>query len=379
MPAPDAILDLALRSALQNLHQPHIQDMEVVSSVEYVCRNIQNRAGVRLLMACLLAKIHRPEVDIRKPYTEIGDSDAFSGRTYDETYITSFITQYELPCNPTTAFLTPALRNRNAPLALDTNLVGRPPKLYQTVLWLLHKVQFEEITAEQLFVETLRWLIIVRDERRQRIKTLLNELRSVQDGILLSAEAIVRIVEQHLQQPNASRLPVLIVAAAYQAASPHLGEQLRPLEAHNAADQQTQSLGDLEITLINDDRILTSYEMKSRRVTRDDIDLALRKIRQSDLRVDNYIFITTDQIDPDIQKYAESIYSLTGGIEVVVLDCIGFLRHFLHLFHRLRGNFLEVYQSLVLNEPESAVNQPLKEVLLTLRHAAESSSASEAE
>lgn len=379
MPAPDAILDLALRSALQNLHEPHIQDTEVVNSVEYVCRNIQNRAGVRLLMACLLAKIHRPEVDIRKPYTEIGDPDVFSGRTYDEVYITPFIVQNQLPCNPTTAFLTPALRNRNAPLTLDTNLVGRPPKLYQAVLWLLHKVQFEGIAAEQLLVETLRWLIIVRDERRQRIETLLSELRSVQDGIPLSAEAIVRIVEQHLQQPNASRLPVLIVAAAYQTASQHLGEQTRPLEAHNAADQQTQSLGDLEITLINDDEILTSYEMKSRRVTRDDIDLALRKIRQSEMRVDNYIFITTDHIDVDVQKYAESIYSLTGGIEVVVLGCIGFLRHFLHLFHRLRVDFLEVYQSLVLNEPESAVNQPLKEVLLTLRHAAESSSASEAE
>ncbi len=47
--------------------------------VKYVALNLKNRAGVRLLMACLLAKLHRPEVDVRKPYTEIGTADAFSG------------------------------------------------------------------------------------------------------------------------------------------------------------------------------------------------------------------------------------------------------------------------------------------------------------
>jgi hypothetical protein len=55
-----------------------------------------------------------------------------------------------------------------------------------------------------------------------------------------------------------------------------------------------------------------------------------------------------------------------------VLDCISFLRHFLHLFHRLRMDFLETYQQLVLDEPASAVNQSLKEAFLALRQAAES-------
>lgn len=61
-----------------------------------------------------------------------------------------------------------------------------------------------------------------------------------------------------------------------------------------------------------------------------------------------------------------------SGIEVVMLDWIGFLRHFLHLFHRLRMQFLEEYQRFVLVEPESAVSQPLKEAFLALRQASES-------
>ena len=43
------------------------------------------------------------------------------------------------------------------------------------------------------------------------------------------------------------------------------------------------------------------------------------------------------------------------------LDKMGFLRHFLHLFHRIRANYLSAYQNLVLNEPDSAVSQTLKE------------------
>lgn len=81
---------------------------------------------------------------------------------------------------------------------------------------------------------------------------------------------------------------------------------------------------------------------------------------------------TTKPIDPEVQAYAISLYEQTGGIEFVVLDCISFLRHFLHLFHRLRMQFLDAYQALVLAEPDSAVSQPLKEAFLALRRAAES-------
>lgn len=44
----------------------------------------------------------------------------------------------------------------------------------------------------------------------------------------------------------------------------------------------------------------------------------------------------------------------------------------MHLFHRLRMQFIEAYQKLILAEPDSAVSQPLKEAFLVLRQAAES-------
>jgi fructose-specific component phosphotransferase system IIB-like protein len=372
MSTPTAILDLALERVINDLTQPVIDDACISTNIEFVCRHPQNRACVRLLLACLLAKSHRPNLDIRKPYTEIGGSDCYSGRTYDEAYITGFINKHELPCNPTTAFLTPALRNRNIVLTPEVNLVGKPPILYKTVLQLLDNIYKELIITENTLAETIRYLLIIRNENRQRISSLIANLRTLKGAIPLSAEAIIKLIEQHLNCRHSSRLPVLIVAAAYQTASAYLGQQALPLASHNAADKQTGGLGDIEITLFKDDSVITSYEMKMKKVTVDDINHALQKVRDSVHKIDNYIFITTEQIDQSVQEYAAVIYEQTGGIEVVVLDCISFLRYFLHLFHSLRMEFLDVYQQLVLDEPTSAVNQFLKEALLALRQSAES-------
>ena len=368
MPSPERTLALAYEQALEQPEQPFIEDATVVQQIEYVCRN-RNRSGTRLLLSCLIAFLEDPSRDIRKPYTEINGDDTFSGRYYDETYVTEFVSAHDLPCNPTTAFLTPAWRNNNRPLTTDLIIEGRPRRLYTTVLELLDAVHHQRFSAEQLLHEIVRWLIVIRDEQDQRLETLLADLRASQDDIPLSSEAIVRIISQHLAQPRSSRLPVLVFAAAYKTLSRYFDERIRPLTAHTAADSQTSAMGDLEIILADDDTIRTAYEMKTRQITRNDIEHALQKVLHASSIVENYIFVTTESIDEDVIEFAAGLYEQTGGIEFVILDCVGFLRHFLHFFHRMRVVFLEHYQQLVLEEPESAVSQPLKEVFLTLRRA----------
>ncbi len=371
MAEPIEILNAAFRRANANLEQSFVADQQIRDYADYIARNLKNRAGVRLLIACLLAKLHRPDVDVRKPYTEIGDADAFSGRTYDERYITAFINQHNLPCNSTTAFLTPALRNRNTTLTKNVNLVGKPPQLYQAVLNLLDHIYCDRVAADVLMTELIRLLVIDRNERQQRIEALVETLNTAEGAVPLSSEDIVNLIEKHMSLKGTSRLSVLVVAAAYQSAEAFLGEKVLTLQAHNAADSQTGALGDVEITLLADDEIITSYEMKNKRVTREDIDRALQKLLLSSRRVNNYIFITTEPIDEVVHAYARSLYQETGGIEFVILDCISFTRHFLHLFHRLRSQFLEAYQALILVEPQSAVSQPVKEAFLAMRQAAE--------
>ena len=302
MSDPADILDAAFQRATINLNHSLVADSRIRDNVEYVAGNVANKAGVRLLMACLLAKIHNPSVDVRKPYTKIGGVDSFSGRKYDENYVTDFINLHSLPCNSTSAFLTPAFRNRNAPLVPGLELEGRPAQLYVDVLQLLDDVHHKRVEPESLLAEIIRWLLINRNEQQQRIESLLRVLRTTQGAIPLSSEAIVSLVEKHMTLKGTSRLPVLIVAAAYQAAGPYLGERTLPLQAHNAADIQTGALGDVEIMLADDSQVVTSYEMKDRRVSRGDIDRALQKLEKSKIRVDNYIFVTTDRIDENVQE-----------------------------------------------------------------------------
>ena len=119
---PEEILQGIQQRAAATLNASVVTDPVIRERVDYVCRCMSNRAGVRLLMSCLLGKLDKPNVDPRKPYTEIGGTDSFSGRTYDERHLTKFINEHRLPVNPTTAFLTPTLRNIDHALTTDRSL-----------------------------------------------------------------------------------------------------------------------------------------------------------------------------------------------------------------------------------------------------------------
>ena len=77
---------------------------------------------------------------------------------------------------------------------------------------------------------------------------------------------------------------------------------------------------------------------------------------------------------PSASDILNTIYQqvVSSPENAAIVDCVGFLRHFIHFFHRLRIKFLDAYQTLLLSEPDSAVRQPLKEAFLSLRQSAES-------
>jgi hypothetical protein len=251
-------------------------------------------------------------------------------------------------------------------------LVGRPAGMYQAALRVLDHVHKGDVSAQDVLDESIRLLLLERDARKARLKTLLSGVGRVATALPLSSEDTVNLIEQHLRCKGSSRLPVLIIAAAYESAKTRLGERVLNLTAHNAADEQTGAVGDIQITLLGEDKVVTSYEMKNKAVLNSDIDRALQKIAAQGKHVQNYIFITTEAVTDEVREYGRSKYDETGGVEIAILDCIGFIRHFLHLFHRLRKDFLDQYQVLVLREADSAVSSALKEAFLALRQAAES-------
>ena len=370
MSKPQNKLEGFYQTSFKNKKKSFIRLDKLRKKVEFICRNNGTKAPIRFLMSCLLAKIDNPKVDIRKPYTEINDKDTYSGRGYDESFVQAFIHKYKLPCNSTTAYLSPVFRNIDRVLTKDFVLVGRPRKPYNYTIEILNEIHSKNETPQNALKEIIRFLLIIKDEDEKRMQQLIAELKQTDDFLPLSSEEIVTLLIQHLNCKKSSRLPVLIVAAAYSSVEHNIGEATLPLQSHTAADKQTGSIGDVEVTLTNDDKIVTSYEMKDKRVTKNDIDHALQKLSRHISKIDNYIFITTETIEPEVSNYARSIYDKTG-IEIAVLNCTGFIRHYLHFFHRRRNQFLNKYQEFVLNEPTSSVSQPLKEAFLALRRAAE--------
>ena len=274
-----------------------------------------------------------------------------------------------MPCNTTTAFLTPALRNINKALTLDVELIGRPRDVYRDILFLLNAVNKNRIKAETMLLDCIKILITVKNENAERLKTLMSGLKTSGDKSHLSVEEIVNLLVQHLACKNSSRLSVLVVAAAYKSAEKYLKQKVLFLKSHTSADKQTKAFGDVEITLADDDNVVTCYEMKTKEIIESDIHIALEKIKKSS-HLDNYIFITTEPVQETVREIAKKSYSLTG-VEIAILSCIEFIRHFLYLFYRIRMDFLNEYQNFVLSEPASAVSQELKEAFIVLRKAGE--------
>lgn len=344
-------------------------EARIEKPIHDICCN-QNKAPIRYLMSGMVAKIENPSINLYKPIAALGGNDAYDGRGYDERIVEPYVLKHQLPCNTTTAFLTPSFRKIDRPLAREMFATSRPPEPYYWMMDVIAYVQLYPQKAELVLLEIIRNLIIIKNENDQRLQEKLAQIKAGSEITMLSSEEIVSLLEQHLHCKNSSRLPVLVVAAAYASVNDLVGERAKDLLSHQAADRQTGALGDVEITLLTEENTVTCYEMKSKVVLKTDIEKGIEKISKHGSHIDNYIFITTESIDREVNDYAKSLYR-NMGTEVIVLDCIGFLRHFLHFFHRRRIQFLDNYQELVLKEPSSSVSQALKDAFLALRVAAQ--------
>lgn len=247
---------------------------------------------------------------------------------------------------------------------------GRPREVYTAAAELLEAVQNGFVRAEDVLAKALALLLAMRDEQDRELSASLAKLQSGQRR--LSTEDILTLLDQHLKSRNASRLPVILVAALYQTLGVLAGEQALSLGAHNAADARTGALGDVEVVLRDaKSEIVTVYEIKARAVSVLDIQAAVQKVLKGVQQPENYLFVTTQPIDREVAEYARQLHA-EMGTEFAVLDTLSFARHLLHFFHRHRFEFLDAYQQLLLAEPASAVRPELKIAWLALRQAAES-------
>jgi hypothetical protein len=199
----------------------------------------------------------------------------------------------------------------------------------------------------------------VVDDKRTSLAWMCEQIRAGCSVLVPSAEDVLLFVKntQSLAQPQA--FARLTIRAAMQVISSE-SSRARRLVVDGAS-------GRAEVECDDPDRGVTVYCHQNEPVSCNSIDYTTAA--RPGETPEHVIFVTTDPIDPTVWEYAIGRYQLTG-VEFAILDCIGFLRHFLHLFHRHRGAFLDAYQALVLAEPDSAVSFELKQAFLALRQAA---------
>lgn len=364
----EKVLENTYRKVLNERGKVYVNNITIRQKIQSVCKCERNKAPIRYLMSAMLAKIENALIDTRQPYPNLGER-SFPGRSIDESLVQKFIHVNQLPCNSTTAFLTPAFRTVETALTKSTFDKCRPSYVYYDMMDILDYVEKSPNSSKKVLSQMLSDLIVIKEEAESRMLQLVEGLTAGGEQAL-SSEEITQLLQQHLKCKGSSRLPVLMVTAAYQSVQHLIKEINRPLLAHNAADSQTGAIGDVEITIIGEDETATCYEMKKKCVTADDIYVCAEKIAKMPEKPDNYIFITTERVGEEVKELAGSFYNKLG-VEIAVLDCMGFINHFLHFFHRYRTSFLDHYQKLLLEEPVSAVSQPLKEAFLNLRRVAE--------
>lgn len=123
-------------------------------------------------MSCLTAKIDKPLIDIRKPYPNKNNPQSYSGRTYDEIYISPFVTKHRLPCGSTTAFLNPLYRRLDEITIEKIRQVNnvRFLELYEITAELLNLVQYRQLSAKEVLYEVIRKLLTYRNHQSEAEK-----------------------------------------------------------------------------------------------------------------------------------------------------------------------------------------------------------------
>lgn len=369
------ILENALKAA--GITKKELSD-QLLADIKTIAHCETNKAPIRFLLATLPAVVDNPSLRLSKPYHKLGER-SIPGRSIDESVVQKFISMHDLPCNSTTAFLTPAFRTISSPItSKDFFKNCRPANVYEALFRIIQNVDTDPTIAYDVLTKLVAELLNVKTSQESQLQVMQEKLKAIngEDEEILSSEDIVDLLTLHLKSSTrTSRLPVLIIAAAYEAIRPPFTQKTKPLEKHNAADSQTGSLGDIEITLETSDRVITCYEMKDKEVQINDILIALHKIEKAGQKPSNYLFVTTKAIDAKVASYAKGLFIKTG-VEFAVIDVLGFIRHFLHFFHSYRKSFLDSYQKLLLKD--SAVTQTVKTTFLVLRQNKEEDNLTEA-
>lgn len=189
-------------------------------------------------------------------------------------------------------------------------------------------------THKQNAIYALAFLLWRRLQLREASKVVLAKPK-IQDVLQITQLFEAHFFYKYKDSKGASRLPVLALYAIYTVLLEELnrfdGKELKPLEAHSAADAQTGAVGDIEI-IDECGNVFEAIEVKhGLPITTAMVDSAKQKIRGS--QVDRYYILTTHiQHEPsdDVLKEVENVKKLLG-CQLIVNGVMPSIKYYLRM------------------------------------------------
>ena len=331
---------LAQQGAPTNLDAETKQALDVL-----IAHCASNRGVLSTFLTLTLKKSLAPQQDIRKH--QAGMRGGFSARGLDSRFVTPFLRAENFPYMASGAgALTRSLEQA---VPYDLNYPGKitPRVVRDAFLTCVDHVERGVCCADVAMHYLLHGLIAHRD-RDQNLKLIKPKNRSIAD--------VVGALSRHFARAGAggSRLPVLALYAAYthmvREVGKYRGCRLCDLQPHNAPDQQSGFLGDIQINCANDKPFEVVEVKHGIKLTPQLVAECYDKFKAvPGVRI-YYLLSTFETIDEfaEINQRALRIFR-DHGCQLIVNGIQSTLRYYLRMLGNT-DNFVDDYVELVERE-----------------------------
>jgi len=285
------------------------------------------------VVTCMAIKAARPDVDIRFHQTQIQrNTDRPAGvnfRGISEEAIYPWLTRQRFD-GAKSGWQTRTLeRPKPYTMNYDENIAHVKSEFLAV---------FDELEEhQQSAMDALVFLLHKQVIRREEVRITLSIPKTQE--IALIAEMFRRhFFQSYKGSRGASRLPVLALHAIYSVMVPELkryvGRTVKPLNEHSAADSQTGSLGDIEVSNDGNNEIFEAVEVKHGLPITEAIAADVQE-KVMDKNVERYYILTTSaQCEPDIgaKKIIENIRNVYG-CQVIANGVLPTIKYYLRLLN----------------------------------------------
>jgi DNA (cytosine-5)-methyltransferase 1 len=277
------------------------------------------------LVTGLAIKIAYPDVDVRYHQIQIQNPEHFNHRGVSEQIVYPWLRDHDFDYAKSGWQTRTLERPKPYFLGYDENI----SHVKEAFLGAYDQVEEQNESTEEALSLLLLFQVILRNKKQiDLIEPKIDEIAT-----------IISFFENHFfaayRSKGASRLPVLAIYALYGLIMPQLarydGVDLAHLELHSAADSQTGSTGDIEITR-EDGSVFEAIEIKHNiPITEEMIADVARKLVSR--KVDRYYILTTHKECGQTDEVKALIKEMKDrtGCQIIANGVLPTIRYYLRL------------------------------------------------